>query len=119
MIEGLHSEFEQIRRNFCHFENFCPKNRFFGSTRSAPRATHNIGRSKSQVACSFGFVMMKSTCSTIAKAFHQVLSDQKAQKHHENHISATFCTSRKYFRENTLLEGQMDTTLENSTWVGK
>ena len=56
--------------------------------------------------------------SGIAEAFHQILDSQKAQKHHENHLAATFCTSRKYFWENDVLEGRMSSKLGNSTWVG-
>ena len=37
MIEGLHSKFEQIRRNFCHFENFVLKTGFLAQ-RVARRA---------------------------------------------------------------------------------
>jgi len=66
----------------------------------------------------FGFVMVIYACSSISEAFHQVLDDQKAQKHHENHLAATFCTSRKYFWENEVVEGKMSSKLGNSTWVG-
>ena len=119
MMEGIHSKFGQIWRKFCRFKIFGLRNRFLGSMRRAQHANHKMGRSKSQVAYIFGFVMMKYTCSEIAKEFHQVLSDQKLKKHHENHLSATFCINRKYFWENPLLEGQMETKLETSTWVGK
>jgi len=63
--------------------------------------------------------MVSYACSVISEAFHQVLDDQKAQKHHENHLAATFCNNRKYFWENEILRGQMSSKLGNSTWVGK
>ena len=66
----------------------------------------------------FGFFMEIYACSSMAKAFHQVLDDQKGKKHHENHLSATFCTSRKYLWENEVLEGKMSLKLGNSTWAG-
>jgi len=31
----------------------------------------------------FGFFKVSYACSSMAKAFHQVLDDQKGQKHHE------------------------------------
>jgi len=67
----------------------------------------------------FGFVMVSYACSSMAEAFHQVLDDQKGQKHHENHLSTTFCTNRKYLWENEVLEGQMSSKLGNSTWAGE
>ena len=63
--------------------------------------------------------MMKYTCSAIAKAFYQGLGPQKVKKHAKNDLIAPFWTHRKQSWENALLEGQMDTKLENSTWVGK
>ena len=57
--------------------------------------------------CIFGFFMVSYASSGITEAFHQILDGQKAQKHHENHLAATFCTSRKYFWENEVLEGKM------------
>ena len=65
----------------------------------------------------FGFFMEIHACSEMAEAFHQVLDDQKGQKHHENHLSANFCTSRKYLWENEVLEGKMSSKLGNSTWA--
>ena len=67
----------------------------------------------------FGFVMMKYTCSATAKAFHQGLGPQKVKKHAKNDLTALFWTHRKQSWENARLEGQMDTKLEKSTWVGK
>ena len=67
----------------------------------------------------FGFVMKIYVCSEIAEAFHQDLDGQKAQKHHENHLAATFSNSRKYLWENAVLRGKMSSKLQNSTWVGK
>ena len=67
--------------------------------------------------CIFGFFMVSYAFSEMAEAFHQVLDDQKGQKHHENHLSATFCTSRQYLWENEVLEGQMSSKLGNSTWL--
>ena len=69
--------------------------------------------------CIFGFFMTIYASSGIAEEFHQILDGQKAQKHHENHLAATFCTSRKYFWENEVLAGQMSSKLRNSTWVGQ
>jgi len=117
-MEGLHFEFEQIRRNFCHFEIFGLQNRFFSPTRSALTQALMIGTLAGGKLYSFGFVMVSYAFYTMAKAFHQVLDDQKGQKHHENHLSATFCTSRKYLWENEVLEGKMSSKLGNSTWAG-
>jgi len=69
--------------------------------------------------CIFEFFMVSYTCSIISEAFHQVLDDQKAQKHHKNHLATTFCNRRKYFWENAIWRGQMSSKLGNSTWVGK
>jgi len=118
MMEGLRSEFEQFRRNFCHFEIFGLQNRFFSSTRIASTRALMIGTLAGGKIYSFGFVMVSYACSSMAKAFHQVLDDQMGQKHHENHLSATFCTSRKYLWENDILKGQMSSKLENSIWDG-
>ena len=43
----------------------------------------------------------------------------KGQKNEKNDLIAPILTHRKQSWENALLEGQMDTKLENSTWVGK
>ena len=56
--------------------------------------------------CIFGFFMISYASSGISEAFHQILDGQKAQKHHENHLAATFCTSRKYFSENEVWRGK-------------
>jgi len=117
-MEGLRSEFEKIRRNFCHFEIFWPKNRFFSYTSSASTRSLLIGTLAGGKLYIFGFFMVGYACSSISKEFHQVLDDQKGQKHHENHLSYTFCTSRKYFCENEALEGKMSSKLKHSTWVG-
>jgi len=66
----------------------------------------------------FGFFMISYACSSMAKAFYQVLDDKKSQKHHENHLLFTFCTSRKYLWENEVSEGKMSSKLGNSTWDG-
>jgi len=63
----------------------------------------------------FGFVVKSYVCSAIAEAFHQDLDGQKAQKHHENHLAATFFNNRKYLWENAVLRGQMSSKLKNST----
>ena len=118
MMEGLRSEFEQIRRNFCHFEIFGLKNRFFSYTGSTSICSLLFGTLAEGNICIFGFFMVIYACSSISEAFHQVIDDQKAEKHHENHLAATFCTSRKYFWENEVLEGQMSSKLRNSTWIG-
>ena len=117
-MEGLRSEFEQIRRNFCHYEIFWSQNRFFNYTSSASMRSLLIGTLVGGKLCIFVFVMVSYACSVIAEAFHQILDDQKVQKHHENHLAATFFTSRKYFWENEFLEGKMSFKLRNSTWVG-
>ena len=70
------------------------------------------------MVCIFGFFMMKYTFSAISKAFHQGLGPQKVKKHAKNDLTAPFWTHRKQSWENELLEGKMDTKLENSTWVG-
>ena len=67
----------------------------------------------------FGFFMVKYASSEVNLAFQQNLDGQTAQKHHENHLAATFCTSRKYLWENEVLEGQINSKFRNSTWVGK
>ena len=67
----------------------------------------------------FGFFMVNYASSEVNLAFHRNLDGQKAQKHHENHLAATFCTSREYLWENEVLEGQMSSKFRNSTWVGK
>ena len=77
-MEGLHSEFEQIRRNFCHFEIFGPKNSFFRSMGSVLARFLLIGTLARGKICIFGFFMVSYACSIIAEAFHQVLDDQKA-----------------------------------------
>ena len=118
MMEGLRSEFEQIRRNFCRFEIFWSKNRFFSYTSSASMCSLFFGTLSEGNLCIFGFFMVIYAFSSISEAFHQVLDDQKAQKHHENHLVATFCTSRKYFWENDVLEGKMSSKLGNYNWVG-
>jgi len=117
-MEGLHSKFEQIRRNFCHFGIVGLQKRFFSPTRSASTRALMIGTLAGGKLYIFGFVMLSYACSSTPKAFHQVLDDQKGQKNHENHLSATFCTSRKYLWENEVLEGQMSSKLGNSTWAG-
>ena len=119
MMEGLHSEFERIRRKFCHFENFGPKNRFFGYRRSVHACSLLIGTLAGEKICIFWFFMVIYTCSAIAEAFHQVLDGQQAQKHHENHLVATFCHSRKFLWANASLRGKMSFKFKNSTWVGK
>ena len=96
-MEGLRSEFEQIQRNFCHFEIFGLKNRFFSYTSSASTRSLLIGTLAGGKLYIFGFFMVIYALSSISEAFHQVLDDQKAQKHHENHLAATFCNNRKYF----------------------
>ena len=78
MMEDLHSEFERIRRNFCHFEIFGPKNRFFGYMSSAPARSLLIGTLARGKLCIFGFVMVSYACSVIFEEFHQVLDGQKA-----------------------------------------
>ena len=118
MMEGLRFKFEKIRRNFCHFEIFWSKNRFFSDTGSASICSLFFGTLAEGNLCIFGFFMVSYACLGIAEAFHQILDDQKAQKHHENHLAATFCTSRKYFWENEVLEGKLSSKLGNSTWVG-
>jgi len=117
-MEGLHSEFEQIWRNFCHFEIFWPKNRFFRYTSSVSTRSLLIETPVGGKLYIFGFFMVIYAFSIIAEAFHQVLDDQKTQKHHANHLAATFCTTRKYFWENEVLEGKMSSKLKSSTWVG-
>ena len=118
MMEGLRPEFEQIRRNFCHFEKFWSQNKFFSPTRSASTRSLMIGTLDEGKIYIFGFFMVIYAFYSISEAFHQVLDGQRAEKHHENHIAATFCTSRKYFWENEALEGKMSSKLGNSTWVG-
>ena len=43
MIEGIHSKFEQIRRNFCHFENFVLKTGFLAQRVARRRARLRLG----------------------------------------------------------------------------
>ena len=116
--DKIFSEFEQIRRNVCHFEIFWSKNRFFSYTSSTSTYSLLMETLAGRKLYIFGFVMVIYACSGIYKAFRQVLDDQKAQKHHENHLAATFCTSRKYFWENEVLKGKISSKLRNSTWVG-
>ena len=116
-MEGLRSKFEQIQRNFCHFEIFWSKNRFFSYTSSASTCSLFFGTLAEGKIYISRFFMVIFACSSISKAFHQVLDDQRAQKHHENHLSATFCNNRKYLWENKVLEGQMSSKLGNSTWA--
>jgi len=117
-MEGLHSEFEQIRRNFCHFEIFGLKNSFFRSMGSAPARSLLFETLAGGKLYIFGFVMKIYVCLAIAEAFHRDLDGQKAQKHHENHLAATFSNSRKYLWENAVLRGKMSSKLKHSTWVG-
>jgi len=114
MMEGLHSEFERIRRKFCHFENFGPQNKFFGYTRSAHARSLLIGTLAGGKIYIFGFVMISYTFSAISEAFHRDLDGQKAQKHHENHLATTFCHNRKYLWENAIFRGKMSSKLKNS-----
>ena len=109
----------QIYSNFCHFEIFGPKNSFFSYTSSASTRSLLIETLVGGKICIFGFFMVSYACSVISEEFHQILDDQKAQKHHENHLAATFCHSKKYLWENAVLRGQMSSKWENSTWVGK
>ena len=67
----------------------------------------------------FGFVMVKYASSEVNLAFQQNLDGQTAQKRHENHLAATFYTSRKDLWENEVLKGQINSKFRNSTWVGK
>jgi len=53
----------------------------------------------------------------MAKAFHKGLGPQKVKKHAKNDLTAPFWTHMKQSWENALLEGKMDTKLENFTWV--
>ena len=66
----------------------------------------------------FGFIMVNYASSEVNLAFQKNLDGQTAQKHHENHLAATFCTSRKYLWENEVLEDQIKSKCINSTWVG-
>ena len=118
MMEGLCSKFEQIQRNVCHFEIFWSKNRFFRYTGSASICSLLFRTLSEGNLCIFGFFMVSYAFLGISEAFHQILDGQKAQKHHENHLAATFCSSRKYFWENEVLEGKMSSKLGNYTWVG-
>ena len=77
MMEGIHSEFEQIRRNFCHFEIFGPKNSFFSCTSSASTCSLLIGTLAGGKLCIFMFFMVSYACTVISEAFHQVLYDQR------------------------------------------
>ena len=73
MMEGLRSEFEKIRRNFCHFEIFGLQNRFFNPTCSVLTRALMIGTLAGGKLYIFGFVMVSYACSSMAKAFHHVL----------------------------------------------
>ena len=67
----------------------------------------------------FVFFMVNYASSEVNLAFQKNLDGQTAQKRHENHLAATFCTSRKYLWENEFLEGQINSKFRNSTWVVK
>ncbi len=43
MMEGLHSKFEKIWRNFCHFENFVLKTGFLAQHVACRRARLILG----------------------------------------------------------------------------
>ena len=100
------------------FWKFWLQNRFFRPTRRATRRALIVGTPSGGKIDIFGFLMVIYACSGMAERFHQVLGGLKGQKHHENHLSATFCTSRKYSWKIEVLEGKMSSKLKNSTWVG-
>lgn len=81
---------QKIWRSFGQFWNFCIKNRFFPSTRSAPRATLKMGRSISQKVSIFGFFMMKNTYSATTKTFHQFFGPQKVKRHAKHDLLPLF-----------------------------
>jgi len=108
-------KFEEI---FVILKFLACKTGFFSPMRSASTRSLMIGTLSGWKIYIFGFFMVSYACSSMSKTFHQVLDDQKGQKHQENHLSATFCTSRKYLWENEVLEGQMSSKLGNSTWAG-
>ena len=111
--------FKKFGEIFDILEFFALKNRLFPYMRRAPCTTHRIGSSKLQMACIFGFVMRNHEFWYLDKKFGQVLGPQKVKKHAKNDLTTPILTHRKQSWENVLLEGQMDTKLENSTWVGK
>ena len=119
MMEGLRSEFEQIRRKFCHFEIFWSKNRVFSYVGRSLIGSLFFETLAGGDFYIFGFFMVIYASSEVNLAFHRNLDGQKAQKHHENHLAATFCTSREYLWENEVLEDQIHSKFINSTWVGK
>jgi len=109
----------EFGENFVILKFFGLKNSFFHSMGSAPARSllfETLARGKLYI---FGFFMKIYVCSAISEAFHRDLDGQKAQKHHENHLAATFSNSRKYLWENAVLRGKMSSKLKNSTWVGK
>ena len=119
MMEDLRSEFGQIRRKFCHFQIFGLKDRFCSYVGRALMRSHFFETLAGGDFYIFGFFMVNYASSEVNLAFQQNLDGQTAQKHHENHLAATFCTSRKYLWENEVLEGQINSKFRNSTWVGK
>ena len=90
MMEGLRSEFEQIRRKFCLFEIFWSKNRVFSYVGRALMRSLFFETLAGGYFYIFGFFMVNYASSEVNLAFHQNLDGQKAQKHHENHLAATF-----------------------------
>ena len=119
MMEDLRSEFGQIRRKFCHFQIFGLKDRFCSYVGRALMRSHFFETLAGGYFYIFGFFMVNYASSEVNLAFQQNLDGQTAQKHHEKHLAATFCTSRKYLWENEVLEGQINSKFRNSTWVGK
>lgn len=78
MMEGLCSKFQQIRRNFCHFEIFGLKKQFFRSMGSVSAHSLLIVTLVGEKTYIFWFLMVSYTRSVISEAFHQVLDDQNA-----------------------------------------
>ena len=100
------------------FLSFWSQNRFSCPTRSATLRALTFERSSGGKLDIFGFFMKMYSCLAMAERFHEVLGGLKGQKHSKNGLSATFCTSRHQSWEIEVLEGQMTSTLKNSTWVG-
>ena len=100
------------------FLKFWLQNRFFCPTRRATWCMLTFERSYGGKLDIFGFFMKICAFSRMAEIFHQVMGGLKGQKHLENGLSATLCTSRNQSWEITVLEGQMNSKLKNSTWVG-
>lgn len=108
--------FKKFGAIFVIFEIFNAKKRIFQQVRSATGATLLLGVSICKKVCIFGISMKKYACSGMAEIFGQVPGLQKAKKHSNSALSATFLPHRKQSWEIPFLERQVNSKSKNSSF---